>query len=235
MGMEKLKLYFVIDLLNGRVVRGVSGEREHYKPIHLESKLDLPSSNPMEVAEFIKPKNLYVADLNRILGTGNHLNVIDKLGTFVDDLIADCGFRNHQEVESLKFSPVLGTETFDIKQLERVEKTENLVVSIDILDSVMDASLSFESWQEMVEFLNSFKLKGIIILTLKRVGTSTSLDWKLLERAIEISANPIFGGGGVKSVEDLDIAKEIGCKALLISTAVHKRKISLEVIRKGVF
>ena len=231
--MGKLKLYFVTDLLNGLVVRGVSGKRQEYKPIRNESTLSLPSSNPIEVVEFIKPKNLYVADLDRIMGVGTHSELIEKLKAFVDDLIADCGFKDPSEVKDLPFSPVLGTETFDIRQLEKVEKTENVVVSIDILDSLLDASSSFKDWLEMVDFLNSFRLKGVIVLTLKKVGTSSSLDWELLEKAIDASTNPVFGGGGVKSLNDLERAKEIGCKALLVATAVHNREIPLEVVRKG--
>ena len=233
--MGKLAIYFVTDLLNGLVVRGVSGKRQEYKPIRDESTLSLPSSNPIEVVEFIKPKNLYVADLDRIMGVGNHSELIERLIPFVDDLIADCGFKDPFEVKDLPFSPVLGTETFDIRQLERIEKTENVVVSIDILDSVLDASSSFKDWVEMVDFLNSFRLKGVIVLTLKKVGTSSSLDWELLETAIDASTNPIFGGGGVKSLNDLERAKEIGCKALLVATAVHNQEIPLEVIRKGYF
>ncbi|MBO8183105.1 MAG: HisA/HisF family protein [Archaeoglobus sp.] len=233
--MGKLAIYFVTDLLNGLVVRGVSGKRHEYRPIKSESSLGLPSSNPIEVVEFIKPKNLYVADLDKIMGFGSHSDLIDKLATSVDDLIADCGFKDSSEIKDLQFSPVLGTETFNIRQLERIERTESVVVSIDILDSILDASSSFEDWLEMVEFLNSFKLKGVIILTLKKVGTSSSLDWELLEKAIDVSANPVFGGGGVKSLDDLDKAKEIGCKALLVATAVHNRKIPLEVIQEGYF
>ncbi len=230
-----MKIYFVTDLLNGTVVRGVSGKREEYKPVHLESTLGLSSSDPVNVIEEIRPKNLYVADLDRIMGKGDNVDLIEKLSTYVNDLIADCGFRKPSEVEGLNFSPVLGTETFDIRQLEEIENTRKLVVSVDILDSILDASSSFESWPDMVEFLSSFELKGVIVLTLKKVGTSSSLDWRLLEKAIDISTNPIFGGGGVRSLEDLEKAKEIGCGALLVSTAVHLGEIPLEVIRRGDF
>ena len=234
-----MRLYFVTDLLNGIVVRGVSGKREEYKPVHLESKLNLPSSDLFDVIKEIKPKNLYVADLDRIMGKGDNIDAIEKLTTSVDDLIADCGFKRASEIRNLQsgpvFSPVLGTETFDIRQLEQIENPRNIVVSIDILDSILDASSSFKSWLEMVEFLNSFRLKGMIVLTLKKVGTSSSLDWKLLEKAIDVATNPVFGGGGVRSLEDLEKAKEIGCEALLISTAVHLGKIPLEVIRRGDF
>jgi len=230
-----MRLYFVTDLLNGLIVRGVGGKRENYKPIHLESEVGLQSSYPVEVVKFIKPKNLYVADLDRIMGKGDNIDMIEKLTTFVDDLIADCGFKHAPETKNLQFSPVLGTETFDIRQLEQIENPQNVVVSIDILDSILDASSSFKSWLDMIEFLNSFRLKGMIVLTLKKVGTSSSLDWRLLEKAIDVATNPVFGGGGVRSMEDLEKAKEIGCEALLVSTAVHLRKIPLEVIRKGGF
>ncbi len=226
-----MKVYFVMDLLSGVVVKAVRGERSKYKPIHLSSKI-LQSSNPCQVIEKIRAKYLYIADLDRITGKRDNTRTIEDLSKKVDHLIADCGFRDVTEIDAIDFDPVLGTETFDIRDLDKVQK--KAFVSLDIKgDSLLDSSGCFRNWKGALEFLNSFRLGGVIILTLHRVGTGTSLDFEILEKAVEISDNPVFAGGGVKDMDDLMKAKEIGCSGVLIATAVHERDIPLEIVRRG--
>ena len=222
-----MRIYFVIDILNGEVVRAVRGEREKYIPIHLFSEI-VNGSDPFEVLDAVKPRYLYVADLDRIMGKGSNIKTIEKLNA--DHIIADCGFKDVDDLENLNFTPVLGTETFDITKLESVD---DVFVSVDLKDrKLLDASNSFRDWIEALEFLNSFELLGVIILTLDRVGTG-SLDIELLAKAVEISTNPIFAGGGVKDLEDLLKLKEIGCGGALISTAVHTKSVPIDIVRRG--
>jgi len=226
-----MKIYFVMDLLNGVVVKAVRGERAEYEPIHLSSKI-LQSSNPYQVIEEIRAKYLYIADLDRITGKGDNTRIIEDLSKRVDHLIADCGFRDVAELDAIDFDPVLGTETFDIRKLYKVQK--KVFVSLDIKDdSLLDSSGSFRGWKDALEFLNSFRLGGVIILTLHRVGTGSSLDFDILEKAVEISDNPVFAGGGVKDMDDLLKAKEAGCSGVLVASAVHERNIPLEVVKQG--
>lgn len=226
-----MKIYFVMDLLNGVVVKAVRGERAEYKPIHLSSKI-LQSSDPYQVIEEIRAKYLYIADLDRITGKGDNTRIIEDLSKRVDHLIADCGFRDVAELDAIDFDPVLGTETFDIRKLDKVQK--KVFVSLDIKDnSLLDSSGSFRDWKDALEFLNSFRLGGVIVLTLSRVGTGSSLDFDILEKAVEISDNPVFAGGGVKDMDDLMKAKETGCSGVLVATAVHECVIPLEVVRQG--
>ena len=228
-----MKVVFVIDILNGEVVRGYRGEREKYKPISHFSKI-VDNSDPHKVVEELKPKYLYIADLDRIMGKGNNFNTILGLKNEVEEIMADCGFKWPNEVVYDIF-PVLGTETFNIRRLDELD-TKKIYVSVDLKeDGFLDASNSFKNWIEALEFLNSFELRGIIVLTLHKVGTSTSLDFEILKKAIEMSGNPIYGGGGIKNVDDLIKAREIGCKGVLVSTAIHNGSILVDVIRKGIF
>ncbi|AGK60748.1 hisA/hisF family protein [Archaeoglobus sulfaticallidus PM70-1] len=225
-----MKLYFVMDIKNGIVVRGVKGDRESYKPVDLES-LVVKSSIPVQVFDAVKPKHLYIADLNRIMGMGDNLKIIEELGKKAE-IIADCGFKSPEEVHGAGFTPVLGSETFDLKRLEEIKERE-VVVSLDIMDSFVDASGSFEEIDEAVKFLNSFRLKGLIVLTIRRVGTSSSLDWDLIGKILGISDNPVFAGGGIRDLQDVMKAKDIGLDGVLVATAVHNGKIPLELIRNG--
>ncbi len=223
-----MRIYFVIDIMNGKVVRAFGGVRRNYYPISRFSRI-VDVDDPIGVVEAVKPKFLYVADLDKIMGKGNNIGTVEILADKVEHLIADCGFKNPEELNGLKFTPVLGTETFDMSKLEEVRIP--VFVSLDIKEGrlLSNSNLEIES---MIEYLNTFSLLGLIVLTLDRIG-SCSLDLETIEKAIDLSENPVFAGGGVGSIEDLHRLKEIGCEGALIATAVHNRSIALEVVRRG--
>ncbi|MFP3908411.1 MAG: HisA/HisF family protein [Archaeoglobaceae archaeon] len=224
-----MKLYFVIDFLHKEVVRAVRGEREKYRPVHLSSKL-LNTSDPQKVIEQVKPRYIYAADLDRIMGEGDNTEVINSISSNVEHLIADCGFKEPVELESLQFDGVVGSETFDLRQLKECSSVR--YVSLDIKDRFLDASNSFRRWEDALEWLNSFELEGIVILTLSRVGT-LSLDHNIFNKATEISDNPLYAGGGIKSMEDILDLKDLGFEGVLIASALHEGSIDSELIRRG--
>lgn len=224
-----MKIYFVVDLMGGTVVRAYWGERESYEPVHVSSKI-FRQSDPEYVLNTICPKYLYVADLDRIMGRGNNFDSISFMADKVDNLMADCGFRDLSEVDGMdfKFDCVLGSETFDIRNLK--DKKVDFV-SLDIKDRLLDASNSFK-WEDALEFLNGVSLKGVIILALSNVGT-LSVDYETLIKAAEISEHPIYAGGGIKSEKDILNLKEMGYKGALIASSLHEGIIDPEIVRKG--
>lgn len=227
---EVMKLYLVMDLLHKEVVRAVKGEREKYRPIHLSSNL-LDTSDTENVIKDINPKYVYVADLDRIMGAGDNIQVINNISGNVEHLMADCGFKEPVELEGLGFDGVVGSETFNLRQLE--ESSANVhYVSLDIKDTFLDASNSFYRWEEALEWLNSFKLEGVIILTLSRVGT-LSMDHNIFNRAAEISDNPLYAGGGIKSLKDALNLDKLGFEGVLIASAFHEESIEPEMVRRG--
>ncbi len=221
-----MKVFFVMDIRDGTVVAGKSGERERYAPIN-ESSSIVSSSDPIEVISVIKPRYLYVADLDRIMGKGDNMAVLDSINRMVDELIADCGFKRPSELEELSFVPVLGTETYDITEL-----VDNCYVSLDFREKFLDASGRFDSWKDAVEYLNSFTLRGVIVLSIHAVGTMR-VDLDLLESVMNISDNPVLLGGGVSGIEDLEKLKDMGCSGVLVATAVHRKRIPIDVVRRG--
>ncbi|WP_456468319.1 HisA/HisF family protein [Archaeoglobus sp.] len=221
-----MKVFFVIDVKDGKVVAGKSGEREKYKPINSLSPL-VSSDDPVEVIYQIRPRFLYAADLNRIEGSGDNMKTLTQISPMVDELIADCGFRKAEELKNLPFIPVVGTETFDITQIN-----QKCYVSLDFKEKFLDASGRFENWREAVELLNSFSLYGVIVLSIHSVGTMNT-DFSLLQTVLEVSDNPVLLGGGISGMDDLQRLKDMGCKGVLVATAVHKKKIPLEVVRRG--
>lgn len=228
-----MKVYFVMDLLRGEVVRALRGKRENYSPVHLQTDI-VSSSNPIKIVEKIQPRYLYVADLDRITGRGDNIRTINSLSEKVEHLIADCGFREVRELRNLRFDAVLGSETFNLRNLDDVVSEKEVgYVSIDIKGKLLDASGSFEDWRGVLIYLNSYDLKGVIILNLSMVGTMVMRD-DIFEKAVNLSDNPLFAGGGVGSLEDIQKLKDAGYHGVLIASSVYSCRIPLNILRKGI-
>ena len=64
-----MELVLAMDLRGNMVVHGKSGLRETYKPLDWGLS---PTAEPVDFVRAIAPKYIYIADLDRIEGTGSH-------------------------------------------------------------------------------------------------------------------------------------------------------------------
>ena len=224
---------FVLDLFNGSAVHAVRGEREKYQPIATKSRV-VNTSDPLSILELLRPKEVYVADLDRITGSGDNLALIGEMAKKAETM-ADVGISSVEELELLPLDcrPVLGTETGSFDLIERASARRDVAVSVDLFGGEVltrDPSLKV-SPLDLILKLNPLPIKEIILLALDRVGTSTGLDEALLRNAADISDHPILLGGGVKDGSDLDRLEELGLAGALVATAIHDGSIPLEKIR----
>ncbi|NAT10415.1 hypothetical protein C4E22_02515 [ANME-1 cluster archaeon AG-394-G06] len=226
------RLIFVMDLLDGVVVHAKRGEREKYVPIHRFSSI-VTSSDPARVIETIKPKEVYIADLNRLMSTGNNRPILKDLRTRNRDLriMLDYGVKGMEDLKEAidaemadKF--VLGTETISIELLEEASKSDiinDICISLDLFNNEVltsDTRMKIDPLR-LIEELNKFPVRDVIVLELNRVGTKSGIDFEFLARAVELSEHEILCGGGVRNCEDVHKMAAIGVKGALVATAVH--------------
>jgi len=225
-----LEVYFVMDIMNGKVVHAVSGEREKYRQID-ESSVICDSSGVIDVFKTIQPFNTYIADLDRIQGTGRNDEYVKRIAGETK-LILDGGFETTEDVQEIDFpfTPVFGTETSHPSVLEN---HPGAFVSIDMKMGCVISRHFPESLDEILDLLNSYPLQGVILLQLEKVGTEGGFMSRALTRIMDKSSNPVYLGGGIRGMEDLIKLESIGCAGALVSTAVHRGKIDLEIIRRG--
>lgn len=228
-----MRCIFVLDIFNGAVVHAVRGERSLYEPIDRYSRI-VSSSDPLDVLEEIRPKEVYVADLNLLTCSGDNLAVIADMSRIAKTM-ADIGITLADDMDYLAkgITPVLGTETASLNLIDEAVLLRDIVVSIDMLRRKVltrDPELMIEPL-EVIRRLNGFPIDGVILLELDRVGTSLGLDTDFLEKAVSVSDHPLILGGGVKGVEDLQTLEDLGFRGALVATAVHNGNIPLETIR----
>jgi phosphoribosylformimino-5-aminoimidazole carboxamide ribotide isomerase len=228
-----MRCILACDLLGGIVVRGVRGDRERYRPISEYSKI-VATSVPEEVIGAMKPRETYIADLDRILGRGDNLPVIRELSKITRTMV-DAGAATPEDVARLRpvsHSVILGTETASLALIRECHSS-NTIVSVDMKGGQMmaaDPALR-RSPLEVIRLLDDFALDAIVLLDVARVGSGEGVDFGLLEAAASASRHEIIAGGGVRDVEDLDRIGAAGGAGAIIASAVHSGAIPLQILR----
>jgi phosphoribosylformimino-5-aminoimidazole carboxamide ribotide isomerase len=181
------------------------------------------------------PKEVYVADLNFLTGSGENLGVIRSISRKVKTM-ADIGVTNLSDLDNLPnvVTPILGTETASLEMMEEAALHRKVVASLDMKNRKVltrDPLLAKQEPLQVLRQLNGLPLEGVILLELDRVGTSLGLDEEFLKKAALISKHPLILGGGVGGMEDLTMLEGLDFSGALVATAVHKGKIPLEMVR----
>ena len=241
------RLIFVMDLLDGVIVHAKRGERDQYKPINLFSSI-VSSSDPVHIIEELKPEELYIADLNRLMNTGDNRAILKELRTRNRELkiMLDYGIKRFEDLKEavdaeLADNFVLGTETTSMDLIEEASKSDMLndkrvSVSVDLFNKEVltsDKRLRIAPLL-LVKALNEYPIQDVIVLELGRVGTKRGIGFDFLSRAVAVSEHNILCGGGVRSYDDISMMEQIGVKGALVATALHDGSIPVSALRKTV-
>ena len=223
-----MRCIYVLDILNGAVVHALRGERSRYEPIAGFSRI-VSTSEPLGILQELRPREVYIADLNLLTGRGDNLAVIKKISTLARTM-ADTGISKASDLDRLpaSVSPVLGTETASLQLIEELSREQRIVVSIDMMKRKVlarDPELAVQTPLQLLQRLNALKLESVILLELDRVGTSAGLDGQFLENAAAATEHPLILGGGVKGEDDLRALQDMGFSGALLATALHNGRI----------
>jgi len=245
-----MKVIPVLDLLDGKVVHGIAGERTSYQPI--AHSVITSSAEPKSVikgfAENLGLTTFYIADLNLIQKTSNKNCNEQSLRMLAQQedyqLMVDGGVQTTEEALELYRwgvdKVILGTETLQslevINQLVETLGKEKLIVSIDLLDGKLltqNDQLQGLSATKFLDIIEPLALHAIIVLELRKVGRSSGpISQTLLEILEPAPKTPIYAGGGVRTIEDVLELEKHGVSGCLIATAFHKGAITREDLAK---
>lgn len=234
-----------MDVLDGVVVHAKRGERDQYKPINLFSSI-VSSSDPVHVIDEIKPAEVYIADLNRLMNTGDNREILKELRARNRELkiMLDYGIKGLEDLKEavgaeIADNLVLGTETTSMDLIDAASKSDMLndkcvSVSVDLFNKEVltrDKRLRLDPLL-LVKALNDYPIEDVIVLDLDRVGTKSGIDFDFLSLAVAVSEHNILCGGGVRGYEDIYRMEQIGVKGALVATALHDGSIPASAIRK---
>jgi phosphoribosylformimino-5-aminoimidazole carboxamide ribotide isomerase len=231
----------VLDLIAGRVVRGVAGLRQQYQPVI--SRLT-PSSRPLDVARAYRDSfgltELYVADLDAITGAAPAFPTYTALRSEGFRLWVDAGVREAAHaailVEAGVETVVVGLETVAGPQAlaEAVGSLGSRVVfSLDLRDGIPLGDLS--GWEDsealaIARQAVSLGVRRFLVLDLARVGVGAGPGGVGLCRrlAAEFPHLEISAGGGVRGRADLESLRADGVQVVLVASALHDGRLRRE-------
>ena len=240
-----MKVIPVIDILNGVAVHAVRGKRKEYQPL---KSILFNSADPLEAASAFKMvgfAELYVADLDSILGKGTNLPVVEKIAEKTKlKIMVDAGISSIEKAQEAfrgKASKVIvGTETLQnldfVKEAVEFFGSERVVVSIDLMKG--EVLIKSEKAKSMgaLALARVFQEMGVtdlVVLDLARVGSGEGVDVSQLEEFVRIPNFRVFVGGGVRDIEELEVLKIKGVSGVLLATALHTGKISLTALKRA--
>jgi phosphoribosylformimino-5-aminoimidazole carboxamide ribotide isomerase len=242
-----LNIIPVIDILNKTVVHAVKGQRSNYHPI--ESIL-FKSTEPLEVAkgfEALGFNDLYVADLDAIIDCSSHFqplrSIADETGLKV---MVDAGVTSVPRAQKLLASGVskliIGTETLQskkfVEQAVEIFGSDRVVVSLDLKGDKVLVKMRFDGCLNPICLLQDFKQMGvtqIIVLDLLRIGSNEGVNTDFLKKVIAEVGVDVYVGGGVRDINDLTELRNIGVSGVLIASALHTGKISIDDLEREGF
>jgi len=220
-----MELVLAMDLKGDQVVHGKSGHRETYKPLDWGCS---PTAEPIGFVKAIAPKNIYIADLDRIEGTGSHDRVVAECARQVSRCYLDRGCRSPDDIlEGYHITNIVGTETGG----ENLSAYHGGFLSLDLKNGrvIPSGRKPFDVLRQA----NSWKFGGCIILNIGAVGTESGLDPVVLDEMRAAYHRKLFWGGGVATPDDLALLCDAGFDGAIIATAIHHKKIPLAWIRRG--
>jgi len=230
------RVIFVLDIFNGKVVHAVKAERKKYSPIHEFSNV-CSSSEPLAIVNDFAPREVYMADLNRLRGVGNNDEVIKKIGWKTKSML-DMGASTMDDIhlgKELVQSIVLGTETATEKLLEGACNfyPRSINMSVDILGGkILTNESAFQIPPiDLVQMLNSYDINDLIILEMSKMGTSSGINTEFLKKVVDHSDHNILLGGGIRGYDDISLLKDISFDGVLLATSVHQSAVHLDIIQ----
>ena len=233
-----MKIIPVLDLLDGIAVHAMRGERNKYRP--LKSVLS-PSPDPLELAKAFDSlgfDELYIADLDAILKDEENFSVFTRIVSETElSLMVDAGIsdlrRAGRVLEAGASNVIIGTETLTdlgfAGEAVRALGEDRVIVSVDLKEGeLLSRSERIRSMKplRLAEALESLGVARVIVLDLARVGSEQGANMGVVEEVLGKTSVDVITGGGLRGIEDLEGARDIGVSAALIATVLHTGKLT---------
>jgi phosphoribosylformimino-5-aminoimidazole carboxamide ribotide isomerase len=240
-----MRIVPVLDVMHGKVVRGVGGRRQEYGSI--VSRLT-SSSRPLDVANALFSHfgfhEVYVADLDAIGGCETAWPLYSALCEQGFRLWVDAGIRRMTQACRLADagidSIIAGLETIsEPAELAKMAEAfgERLVFSLDLHQGKPLGNLN--PWragrvnapvnaEDIAEEAVQLGVRRLLVLDLARVGLDSGtgtreLCARLCERHPQLS---VSAGGGVRHRGDIDELRNCGVQAILVASALHDGRLT---------
>ena len=224
----------VLDLRAGGAVWARGGARERYEPV--KSVLAPGSGDaPALVRGFaaLGCEEVYLADLDALERGALQANLVRTLARSAA-LLVDRGVRDSRDVgQVLELGArraAVALETLPswtvLQDSLDAHGSAHVVFSLDLRAGIPVTALSGPEARSPMAIMERAVQAGVrsaLLLDLSRVGSGAGLDWELLEHLRRaVPGVELLAGGGIAGPDDLERARDAGCDAVLVGSALHR-------------
>ena len=239
-----MKIFPAIDIKDKKCVRLIKG--------NFENKTEYDMS-PVEQAGKYKDhgfKNLHIVDLDGALtGETVNIDIIEKIVSKFDLKIEiGGGVRNFESIQKYTDAGVdkviLGSAAIKDKNFLK-EACEKFPGKIALGLDAKDGYLSVSGWKEnsnlktldYLKEVNDYGASRLIYTDINRDGMKMSPNFDETENVANNSNCPVIISGGVSSIKDIKMAKELGNKnieGIIVGKAIYDGDIKLDELAKEI-
>lgn len=220
--------------MQGQVVHARRGDRANYRPI--ASNLCSSSSAEAVVQGLLGLypfTKVYIADLDAILGQGDHQPELQNLRRTYPglEIWLDAGIDSPEELQrwqGLGLQPIIGSESLsDLDRFLALRDAcghDGFILSLDHYEAKPRGSPDLLENPELWP-------SRMICMTLDRVGSDRGPHWELLHKLHRQAPRCRWhAAGGVRTSEDLEKLASQGVAGVLVASALHDGRLSSEQI-----
>jgi phosphoribosylformimino-5-aminoimidazole carboxamide ribotide isomerase len=235
-----MKIIPAIDIINGKCVRLSQGDYASQK---------IYNKNPLEVAKSFEDsgiKFLHLVDLDgakskkiinhRVLyNIANQTNLkIDFGGGLQSDNDLKIAFENG--ASQITGGSIAVSNPILFSQWILKYGADKIILGADC----KNRKIAIHGWMneseiDIIDFIKNYESKGIQNVISTDVSKDGMLQGTSNELYIDIMLQTkikLIASGGVSSINDLQILKEIGCEGVIIGKAIYEQKITLKELSK---
>jgi len=232
-----------IDIMGGKIVRLSRGDPK-------TAKVYEHFGGPLEAAKRWREEGagkLHIIDLDAAFGIGNNQDAISEIAANIAlPIQVGGGIRNFKKAVSLFKTGVsqviLGSLAFSdqsaIVKIQGEFGTKSVIVALDN----EDGRIMVEGWKtgttlNINEALEKFTILGVktfLITSIAKDGMLSGPDVETLKQACQYPNVNVIAAGGIGSLKDLAVLKNIGLEGAVIGKALYEGRFTLREAIKNI-
>ena len=218
-----------IDVLEGRCVRLSEGRRE---------RVTIEGGDPAEAARRFAAEGaswLHLVDLDGAFSGRPTPGLVERVADAGVPVQVGGGLRHpdaiHAALDAGAARVIVGTAALSIERGSSLSLLgDKLVVAVDAKDGRVVA----EGWvtesdvspRELAQRCVEAGVRRLLVTSTRRDGSLAGPDTALLEEVLEAGL-PVLAAGGIASLEDLSILRDLGCEGAVVGSAIWAGRFSL--------
>jgi phosphoribosylformimino-5-aminoimidazole carboxamide ribotide isomerase len=216
-------VYPALDVLDGRIVRLREGRRE---------QVTVEGGDPVAAAERFAAEGaswLHLVDLDGAFSGRPDPRLVERVAAVGLPVQVGGGYRSLELVDSALEAGaarvLVGTAALDDAFLEAAASrfAEALAVAVD----ARDGRVAVDGWTrkapatpaELAQRCAWAGIRRLLVTSTRRDGMLAGPDVELLESVLAVG-RPVIAAGGIASLDDLRMLRELGCEGAVAGSAV---------------